>query len=157
MHDHYVIFVDGRQMSNISSPISDTLLSQLAGTSLGSPTSQVAFNSQPAVPPSLGVTFPTHPAAAPAPSNYPIAVSLSASDERLAEVAPVRTGANVGTRFYTSFSFRALPFHPQHGRNVSLSSDRSIAVRSIEEYCNAYVFSPRPFTCGERIVIQVNK
>ena len=42
-----------------------------------------------------------------------------------------------------------------HGRNVSLSSDKQVAVRLLEEYCNGYVFTNRPFQCGERIVIQI--
>ena len=149
------LVLDGRQMSNISSPISDTLLTQLAGTSLGAPAPQTSTT--PTVPPSLGITFPIHPAAAPAPSHYPIALPTSASNEPIAAAAAaVTSGLVAGSTHYRSFSFRPMPFHTQHGRNVSLSSDRPIAVRSIEEYCNAYVFSPRPFTCGERIVIQVH-
>jgi len=41
------------------------------------------------------------------------------------------------------------------GRNICLSPDHTVAVRRVEDYCNAYVFTPRPLHIRETIVIQV--
>jgi protein neuralized len=41
------------------------------------------------------------------------------------------------------------------GRNIRLSDDGIVAVRLVEDYCNAYVFSRRPFRPSETLVIQV--
>jgi len=41
------------------------------------------------------------------------------------------------------------------GRNICLSSDGGVAVRRVEDYCNAYVFTRRPFRPSETLVIQV--
>jgi len=41
------------------------------------------------------------------------------------------------------------------GRNICLSPDCTVAVRRVEDYCNAYVFTPRPLHIRETIVIQV--
>jgi len=41
------------------------------------------------------------------------------------------------------------------GRNICLSPDRTVAVRRVEDYCNAYVFTPRPLHIRETVVIQV--
>ena len=41
------------------------------------------------------------------------------------------------------------------GRNICLSFDGSVAVRRVEDYCNAYVFTRRPFRPCETLVIQV--
>jgi len=41
------------------------------------------------------------------------------------------------------------------GRNICLSPDRTVAVRRVEDYCNAYVFTPRPLHIHETVVIQV--
>lgn len=48
-----------------------------------------------------------------------------------------------------------MPFHVTMGRNVCLSSDRTVGVRLVEEYCNGYVFTHRPVTCGETLVVQI--
>ena len=72
-----------------------------------------------------------------------------------ASAALATSGPNLGVSYYTNYAFKQFPFNSVHGRNVNLSSDKTIAVRSIEDYCNAYVFTPRPFQCGERMVIQV--
>jgi len=41
------------------------------------------------------------------------------------------------------------------GRNICLSPDCTVAVRRVEDYCNAYVFMPRPLHIRETVVIQV--
>jgi len=41
------------------------------------------------------------------------------------------------------------------GRNICLSPDCTVAVRRVEDYCNAYVFTPRPLRIRETIVVQV--
>ena len=64
-------------------------------------------------------------------------------------------GGNIPIRYHTHVTFGPLPFHMTKGRNVSLSSDRTIAARSVEEYCNAYVFTLRALQPGERVVIQM--
>lgn len=82
--------------------------------------------------------------------------------------APVVSGAhpppNVSMPFnsgqipvvhHASCHFSPLPFHTVIGRSICLSSDKTIAVRLVEEYCNGYVFTSRPLTCGQKLVIQV--
>jgi len=48
-----------------------------------------------------------------------------------------------------------ISFHPVCGRNVILSSDRNVATRIQDEYCNGYVFTHRPIRPGERLVVTV--
>uniref|UniRef100_A0AAG5CMH5 Protein neuralized n=1 Tax=Anopheles atroparvus TaxID=41427 RepID=A0AAG5CMH5_ANOAO len=50
-----------------------------------------------------------------------------------------------------------LPFHPVRGRNIKFSADRYIATRADTEFCQGYVFSPRPIKIGERLIIQILK
>ncbi|XP_050084364.1 protein neuralized isoform X2 [Anopheles aquasalis] len=50
-----------------------------------------------------------------------------------------------------------LPFHPVRGRNIKFSADRYIATRADIEFCQGYVFSPRPVKIGERLIIQILK
>ncbi|XP_058823735.1 protein neuralized isoform X2 [Topomyia yanbarensis] len=50
-----------------------------------------------------------------------------------------------------------LPFHPVRGRNVKFSADRSVATRVESEFCQGYVFTPRPIKIGERLIIQILK
>jgi protein neuralized len=59
------------------------------------------------------------------------------------------------SRFHGNVQFTSLPFHNLCGRNIRISSDQTVATRTKEEYCNAYVFTSRPLRCGEQIVIQV--
>ena len=58
-------------------------------------------------------------------------------------------------RFHANFIFSPVPFHAITGRNVCLNSDKTIAVRLVEEYCNGYVFTNRPLGIGEKLVIQI--
>jgi len=41
------------------------------------------------------------------------------------------------------------------GRNICLSPDCTVAIRRVEDYCNAYVFTPRPLHIRETIAVQV--
>uniref|UniRef100_A0A182NCE1 Protein neuralized n=1 Tax=Anopheles dirus TaxID=7168 RepID=A0A182NCE1_9DIPT len=50
-----------------------------------------------------------------------------------------------------------LPFHPVRGRNIKFSADRYVATRADTEFCQGYVFSPRPVKIGERLIIQILK
>lgn len=50
-----------------------------------------------------------------------------------------------------------LPFHPIRGRNIKFSADRTIATRAETEFCQGYVFTPRPIKIGERLIIQILK
>ncbi|RUS84286.1 hypothetical protein EGW08_007930 [Elysia chlorotica] len=58
-------------------------------------------------------------------------------------------------QYHAGVSFNPLPFHTLVGRNIRVSSDRRVALRMPEEYCNAYVFTSRPISCGETVVLQV--
>ncbi|XP_064630154.1 protein neuralized-like [Lineus longissimus] len=62
---------------------------------------------------------------------------------------------NLPIRYHRTCQFAPLPFHVLHGRNIILTGDGTIAARTTEEYCNAYVFTPRPMKIGEKLVIQV--
>lgn len=55
----------------------------------------------------------------------------------------------------SSANFVPLSFHRTHGRNVKFNSNRGVASRSETEFCQGYVFTPRPIQLGERIVIQI--
>ena len=58
-------------------------------------------------------------------------------------------------RFHVNCPFTPMPFHAITGRNVCLNSDKTIAVRLVEEYCNGYVFTNRPMRMGDKFVIQI--
>lgn len=60
-----------------------------------------------------------------------------------------------GLRHHSHVNFSALPFHTTTGRNITLSSERTVAVRKVDEYCNGYVFTQVPLQCGEKIVVQI--
>lgn len=48
-----------------------------------------------------------------------------------------------------------MPLHRLCGRNVKLSADRTVGIRSREDFCNGYVFTDRPLSCGEKVVLQI--
>ncbi|XP_062563152.1 protein neuralized-like isoform X1 [Armigeres subalbatus] len=50
-----------------------------------------------------------------------------------------------------------LPFHPIRGRNIKFSPDRTVATRAETEFCQGYVFTPRPIKIGEKLIIQILK
>lgn len=52
-------------------------------------------------------------------------------------------------------SHEIMPFHYAIGRNICLSSDKTIATRLSEDYCNGYVFTSRPLHPGERLTVEV--
>lgn len=54
-----------------------------------------------------------------------------------------------------SLNFTPVTLHRTRGRNVRFNSNRSVASRTDTEFCQGYVFTPRPVQLGERIVIQV--
>ncbi|KAF5290879.1 hypothetical protein FQA39_LY14559 [Lamprigera yunnana] len=54
-----------------------------------------------------------------------------------------------------SLSFASMTLHRTRGRNVKFNSNRSVASRIDNEFCQGYVFTPRPLQLGERIVIQI--
>ena len=61
----------------------------------------------------------------------------------------------VPVRVHSQATFAPMAFHGVTGQHVALSPDRTVAVRTVGEYCNAYVFTHRPLRCGERMVIQI--
>ncbi|GFR91453.1 protein neuralized [Elysia marginata] len=58
-------------------------------------------------------------------------------------------------QYHAGINFNPLPFHTLVGRNIRVSADRRVALRMPDEYCNAYVFTGRPISCGETVVLQV--
>ncbi|XP_076460383.1 protein neuralized-like isoform X2 [Babylonia areolata] len=58
-------------------------------------------------------------------------------------------------RYHAGATFAPIVLHTLRGRNVCISSDRTIAVRVREEYCNGYIFTSRPVTPGQKIVLQI--
>nr|CAG4640731.1 EOG090X03H5 [Eulimnadia texana] len=59
-------------------------------------------------------------------------------------------------RGYRNVTFNSLTLFPRaHGKNIRLSPDCRIAVRNESEFCNGYVFSSRPMSPGETLVIQI--
>ncbi|XP_064600662.1 protein neuralized-like isoform X2 [Liolophura sinensis] len=59
------------------------------------------------------------------------------------------------TRYHLNINFSPMPLHRLCGKNVKLSPDRTIGIRSREDFCNGYVFTDRPLSCGEKIVLQI--
>ncbi|XP_014768780.1 protein neuralized isoform X2 [Octopus bimaculoides] len=57
-------------------------------------------------------------------------------------------------RFHKNVDFTPVFFHDICGHNVCLDSEKTVAVRLPEEYCNGYVFTSRPIS-NEIIVIQI--
>lgn len=53
--------------------------------------------------------------------------------------------------------YQAMQFHPLTGRNVVLTSDRTVATRVENEFCQGYVFTQRPIKYGEQFIIQILK
>lgn len=66
-----------------------------------------------------------------------------------------RWSSNSSERPFGSNGMNPIPFHRTKGRNVGLSADRLVATRSDSEYCQGYVFTPRPLRIGEKIIVQI--
>lgn len=58
-------------------------------------------------------------------------------------------------RYHRDLPFSSRSLHPTSGLNVRLDRGRRLAWRLEDEYSNGYVFTARPVTVGERIVIQI--
>ncbi|KAK7110356.1 hypothetical protein V1264_014242 [Littorina saxatilis] len=58
-------------------------------------------------------------------------------------------------KYHAGANFTPLHLHTLCGRNICVSPDRTVAVRKQEDYCNGYVFTSRPVTPDQKIVLQV--
>ena len=58
-------------------------------------------------------------------------------------------------KYHAGASFSPISLHTVCGHNVCVSTDRTIAVRVREEYCNSYVFTSRPVSPDQKIVLQI--
>lgn len=74
--------------------------------------------------------------------------STNEDRDRDASLLPLRNQAQ-------GLIFHPVPLHRTRGRNVRLSSDRCIASRSDDDFCQGYVFTARPIQLGERFVVQI--
>lgn len=79
------------------------------------------------------------------------AMNINQRDNEESSLQPLR---------YQPAGLNALPFtpvqlHRTRGRNVKFNSNRTIAWRTDTEFCQGYVFTPKPVQLGERVVIQV--
>ena len=126
---------DGRQLKNLS-PSSGLPPTAGIGTDLSQAISTLSLSST-GVPSSGSQTSVSMPQ-----------VTVNNSNN-----API--SGNMPIRYYTNCTFMPVPFNSIMGRNVCLSSDKTVAVRLVEEYCNGYVFTGRPIRCGEKLVIQI--
>nr|CAG4645423.1 EOG090X03H5 [Lynceus sp. MCZ IZ 141354] len=62
----------------------------------------------------------------------------------------------VPARYNNIAQLQPLTFHPRcRGRNIRVNADGRTARRLENEFCNGYLFTPRPLYQGESIVIQV--
>ncbi|XP_055640842.1 protein neuralized isoform X2 [Toxorhynchites rutilus septentrionalis] len=89
-------------------------------------------------------------------------LSINQRNQQLLEErpAPANTVANSAASMrYNSPApgLLPLPFHPVRGRNIKFSTDRTVATRTESEFCQGYIFSPRPIKIGERLIIQILK
>ncbi|XP_059165109.1 protein neuralized-like isoform X2 [Physella acuta] len=86
--------------------------------------------------------------ASPQPSEIDHFTFMSISD-------PPSTPTGLPVNYHAGIPLAPLHLHTLQGKNIRINTDRTIAVRLREEYCNAFVFTSRPVRCGETIVIQV--
>ena len=132
-----MLFADGRQLNNLSPssgvPASDGTVS---------PELMQAYASIRLQQPSAGLS--------PGGGHSQSMPSLPAAGG-----AQGHSSGGLPIRFHNNICFTPMPLHAVCGRNVCLSSDKSIAVRLVEEYCNGYVFTARPLHPGEHMVIQI--
>ncbi|XP_055602975.1 protein neuralized isoform X2 [Uranotaenia lowii] len=89
-------------------------------------------------------------------------LNINQHNQQLLEERPVAAPAVVNNAANMRYNSPApgllpLPFHPVRGRNIKFSADRSIANRVETEFCQGYVFTPRPIKIGERLIIQILK
>lgn len=88
-------------------------------------------------------------------------LSINQHNQQLLEERPVSSNVisqAASVRFNSPApGLLPLPFHPVRGRNIKFSPDRSIATRAESEFCQGYVFTPRPIKIGERLIIQILK
>ncbi|XP_053680204.1 protein neuralized [Anopheles nili] len=90
-------------------------------------------------------------------------LSINQHNHQLMEERPTGCGAlspSTSARYHhnpPSPSLVPLPFHPVRGRNIKFSADRYVATRADTEFCQGYVFSPRPIKIGEKLIIEILK
>jgi protein neuralized len=60
-------------------------------------------------------------------------------------------------RFTATNELTALPFHQTKGKHVRLSHERYVATRIPSEFCQGYVFTPRPVVLGEQMIVHILK
>lgn len=88
-------------------------------------------------------------------------LDINQHNQQLLEERPAQTTVHSSTASvrYNSPApgLLPLPFHPVRGRNIKFSPDRSVATRAESEFCQGYVFTPRPIKIGERLIIQILK
>lgn len=63
--------------------------------------------------------------------------------------------ASESTRHFPCGPLNPVPFHTVHGANIRLSNDRTVAIRDEAEYSQGYIFTSRPLTCNEWLVVKV--
>lgn len=136
-----VEFIDGRQLNNLASLSTDSIVPQPNSSTVST------FDMPTALVSSLSLDPPMTSNLIPASSQ---SVSLPAMPTLVTS-----HGAALPVRHYGHVAFFALPFHETVGRNVCVSADRTIAVRRVEEYCNSYVFTQRPLQLGEKVAVQI--
>lgn len=89
-------------------------------------------------------------------------LSINQHNQQLLEERPVPTTTVISSAASMRYNSPApgllpLPFHPIRGRNIKFSADRTMATRAETEFCQGYVFTPRPIKIGERLIIQILK
>ncbi|CAL1535581.1 unnamed protein product [Lymnaea stagnalis] len=93
--------------------------------------------------------------ASPQPSEVDLFSFSNLSINESQPHSPTPSSPLPGVHWHAGITLIPLHLHMLQGKNIRVSSDRTIAVRLREEYCNAFVFTARPIRCGETIVIQV--
>jgi hypothetical protein len=93
------------------------------------------------------------------PTGPPHSAPISYEQELFSFATSVSVNEAVSSapmiRFHAGATFSPLPLHTLCGRNVCVSQDRTVAVRSQEEYCNGYIFTSRPVVFDQKVVLQV--
>lgn len=91
--------------------------------------------------------------------NIPHSAPISVEQELFSFSASVSVNEAISSapmiKYHAGATFTPVQLHTLCGRNVCVSTDRTIAVRLREEYCNAYVFSARPIPAGQKLVVQI--
>ncbi|MFH4977427.1 hypothetical protein AB6A40_004136 [Gnathostoma spinigerum] len=98
---------------------------------------------------------PTSSTTNPLASSPPVSIASSTASSHSSRNDDSVTSPLPPIRYNTGLKFTPLCFHMVHGKNVMLKNGCTLAERAANEFACGYVFTSRPLSFNEKLVIQI--